>query len=131
MKYQPYQNFGFIDNARRRGAYRAKCRREQARMPLFAEQIATEQLPVDEEFERRRVAHEAAEARFRNDRAQEWLQARAKLRAHPEAEQIYHRWQTHRWITRHPAYLADLVHNWDRKKRTPATISMREIAQAR
>ncbi len=105
----------FRDSPRARAAYRAKLRREQAAMPLFADEVAEAQLSEEEEFTRRRHEWIERERRDRAETASWWRKARSKLRAHPDRHAIYSAWQRHKWLPGKPWYLDDFIDHWKRR----------------
>jgi hypothetical protein len=110
MRFERYQQDAFAWTPRKAAAYRAKCRREIAALPLFADVVRQDQTDVDTERARRQAEWESSERRSRDHRAALWRKARALLRTLPNHQDATQRWNRHRWLPGHPWYLLDFIH---------------------
>ena len=96
-------------NNRKVAAYQRKIREAQKAYPLIADEITLGFKPVDQVMSERVCASVAKEQKWRDNRAEEWIKARARLRASPFKAEVYQQWQNRRWITRDPVFLLDMV----------------------
>lgn len=116
MRFKRYGVVPFRDTARKRAAALRRQQRERDALPLFADQVASMQQPIDEEMEVRRGAWDAQQIRTRRSRAEQWRMVRARLRAYPSAVrvQLLAYWNGHRYLPGDPEYLACVMHSYDR-----------------
>jgi len=115
MRFTRYGRCEFTDTQRKRAAIRRKQRREREALPLFAEQIASEQPAEDDVMARRQTEWEAHTRRQRDRQAQDWRRARARLHAYPADVRrlLLNNWNHHRWLPGTPTYLLDMLWCYD------------------
>ncbi len=102
----------FRDTYRKRLAFLRKQLRERESYPLFADQIAAEQIDVDAEMAERRAIWNKENTAQRAARAMAWRKARAKLAAypHPERRELLAYWQRCS-LPGDPEYLLSVIHS--------------------
>lgn len=117
MRFKPFGRYEFNDTSRKRAAYRRKLQAERDALPLFADQVAAEQTPVDEEMAGRRECWDRRMAADRQHQADKWREARRRLASYPEpirtALKAY--WQGCKWPA-DPTYLLSMLHMHDTKR---------------
>lgn len=74
QRYPTYEAYTFTD--RKRNAYLRKLKKEQNKYPLFAEEIAAQQLSVEEEEQRRIRIADKTEMGWRQLHAKQWRDVR-------------------------------------------------------
>lgn len=118
MRFTRYGRCEFTDTKRKRAAIRRKQRREREALPLFAEQIASEQPAEDDVMVRRQTEWEAHTQRQRDRQAQDWRRARGRLQAYPVdvRQLLLDNWNHHRWLPGTPTYLLDMLWCYDAGK---------------
>ncbi|QYC12410.1 hypothetical protein [Brevundimonas nasdae] len=96
---------------RKESAYRRSCQRKQDALPLLAPLIAEKQRPVEEEFERRRVASLEWEASRRRQIASDWRAVRRRLFDLPDyaRKAVVDRYHSSRWFPREARILYALL----------------------
>lgn len=77
QRYPTYEAYTFTD--RKRNAYLRKLKKEQNKYPLFAEEIAAQQLSVEEEEQRRIRIADKTEMSWRQLHAKQWRGVRIKI----------------------------------------------------
>lgn len=114
MRFHRYGRYEFKDTNRKRLAFARKQRNERAALPLFADQIAAEQIGVDEEMEQRRSGWTRRQSEERLARANAWRRARARLAAYPNPERqtLSAFWQRCPYPA-DPSYLLTMLHSYD------------------
>lgn len=102
----------FRDTYRKRLAFVRKQLKERQSYPLFADQIAAEQIDVDTEMAERRAIWNKDLAHQRAQRASAWRKARAKLAAYPHGErrELLAYWQRCA-LPCDPEYLLSMIHS--------------------
>lgn len=115
MRFKRYGRFGFHDTDRKRSAFLRKQKAEREALPLFAGQIAAEQIGIDEEMAARRHQWEHDQERGRQRQADKWREARQRIRTYPEPTRLalLAYWQTCQWPG-DPAYFLSMLHMYDR-----------------
>ncbi|OQX14071.1 MAG: hypothetical protein BWK73_10455 [Thiothrix lacustris] len=108
-KAPPLHTYIYVPTFRKIAAYERKIKQAQAANPLIADHVAAEFAPVSQVMSDRARQSIKQEQAWRNQRAAQWVKARARLRASPCKDEVYHKWQTRRWITRNPVDLLDMV----------------------
>jgi len=114
MKFNKRPRYPFRDTARKRSFIPIKNRREQEKLPLFAELIAESQNhDVDAIMADRADRWGAAEARERSERAKKWIDLRRHLRLLPDRERLaflayYYRVR----FPLDPGYLHSVLHDF-------------------
>lgn len=84
--YPKYDDYTFTD--RKKSAYLRKLKKEQAKYPLFSEQIASEQLSIeDEEIRRVEIARKSLIS-WRQMHARHWRESRALFRSLSKEAQL-------------------------------------------
>ena len=113
MRFKRYGRYEFSDTPRKRAAFARKQRAEREALPLFADQIADEQITADEEMVARRVQWDREMSHVRARRAAQWRRARSQLRGFPEAIRValLAYWQSCRWPA-DPEYLLSMMHSY-------------------
>lgn len=133
MRFDKTGHYEFNDTERKRQAFARKQKKEQERYPLFAEQIASEQLDVDTEMVRRRTSWDRNQSNGRAQRARDWIRARARLAAYPvgERKELLAYWKRCGWPGT-PTYLLSMLHMHDngRLELHPAPVSLTEERRA-
>ena len=101
----------YEDTSRKRAAFLRKQRLEREALPLFASEIGAGQHGVDEEMARRAVCWIDTERRHRDQRADSWRKARARLFALPHGlrRQVRDLWRTCPYPA-DPSSFADFLH---------------------
>ncbi|MGY6259180.1 hypothetical protein ACXIVK_37785 [Paraburkholderia caledonica] len=114
MRFKRYGRYEFTDTPRKRAAFARKQRLEREALPLFADQIAAEQIGADEEMEGRRAQWDRQTASDRLRRATQWRRARGRLRGYlaPVRSALHAYWQQCRWPA-DPEYLLTMLHMYD------------------
>lgn len=80
MRFHRFGKYEFRDTERKRAAFARKQKAEREALPLFADQVAAEQIDVDEEMTTRRLQWERQQATDRKRRADKWREARRRLK---------------------------------------------------
>src|SRR5476649_724598 len=112
MRFNRFGQCEYQDTLRKRAAFLRKQLKEQQRYPLFAEQIAAEQIGVDLEMEQRKTNWSKRFAEDRSRRAMKWREARAKLAQHPRRSELASYWKRCGWPG-DPVYLLSMLHMFD------------------
>lgn len=115
MRFKRMDYCEFRDTYRKRLAFLRKQHNERSSYPLFSDQIAAEQISVDDEMaDRRRIANEQR-ARDRCSRAGEWRRARSVLAQHaPDVRaQLLAFWSRCGWPA-DPPYFLTMLHMFER-----------------
>lgn len=114
MRFKRYGRHSFQDTPRKRAALTRKQRAERDALPLFAEQVAADQLDADTVMDERARRWAETEMRWRAQRAADWRRARAKLSSYPEPERraLHDYWQRCGWPA-DPNYLISMLHMFD------------------
>lgn len=114
IRFKRSPRYEFNDTSRKRAYVAVRKRKERERLPLFAELIAeTQTETVDEEMARRAVQWAMAQQRTRDKKAEDWRNARARLRAMDAEERaatIAH-WNRGIYPLGDPGYLTGLIHS--------------------
>lgn len=84
MRFHRFGHVAFNDTARKRAAFLRKQKAEREALPLFAAQIAEEQISVDQEMAERDICWERSSAERRQHHADDWRRGRARMRQYPE-----------------------------------------------
>jgi hypothetical protein len=108
------------DTSRKRAAFLRKQRLHRESLPLFADEIASQQHSVDEEMARRAIWWAEAEHHRRHQRAARWRDARARLFAMPDAlrRRVREIWRTCPYPA-DPASFADFLYQIEVGKLDP------------
>lgn len=134
MRHNKYGHYGYNDTARKRAAFLRKQQKQREAYPLFSDQIAEEQISVDNEFAARKVNYDKHIVEARHNRAKDWIRARQKLRSYPEEvrKELYAYWQRCRWPA-DPSYLLSmmLMYDTNRLDLYPAPIKLTEESRRR
>lgn len=129
VRFNRYGRFEFRDTPCKRAAFARKQQNERNSLPLFAEQIAEEQIGVDEEMETRHRQWDRRQALDRAKRAEDWRRARARLRSYPESirKELLAFWSRCGYPG-DPSYLLTMLHSYDngRLDMNPPTVKMTE-----
>jgi len=112
MRFDRFGQYEFQDTRRKRAAFLRKQLKEQQRYPLFAEQIAAEQIDVDQEMVQRKAGWSKRFAEDRAQRAQKWRVGRAKLSQHAARVELLAYWQRCSWPG-DPTYLLSMLQMYD------------------
>lgn len=112
MRFDRFGQYEYQDTRRKRVAFLRKQVKEQERYPLFAEQIAAEQIDVDQEMAQRKAGWSKRFAEDRAQRAQKWRLGRAKLAQHASRDELLAYWQRCHWPG-DPSYLLSMLHMYD------------------
>lgn len=117
MRFTRQERYEFTDTSRKRAAFERKKRIEREALPLFADQVAAEQISADEEMAGRRVVWERHAVTGRQQRAGEWRKARARVQAYPDAARraLLAYWQNCTWPA-DPSYLLTMCHMYDTER---------------
>lgn len=133
MRFNRYGRFEFKDTERKRAAFARKQRKERESLPLFAEQIAAEQIGVDEAMRLRSAGWDRHQREGRQRRAADWRRARARLNSYPaeQRKQLLAFWQRCPYPG-DPSYLLTMLHSFDngRLDMNPPTVRMTEENRA-
>lgn len=115
MRFQKSPRYEFTDTPRKRAALARKQRKERDALPLFAEQIADEQLPADEIMAKRAEQSARLQASDRQRQANHWRRARQRLAAYPDAVRaaLLAYWRRCGWPGT-ATYLLSMLHMYDR-----------------
>ena len=115
MRFTKYQRIEFQDTPRKRAAVRRKQLKERESMPLFADQVAKEQIGIDIVMQKRRETWTRIEIRMRARRARLWREGRRQMRGYPESDRcdLMHYWNNHRWLPGDPVYFLGMMHMYD------------------
>jgi len=114
MRFHCYGRYEFRDTDRKRAAFHRKQRAEREALPLFADQVAAEQIGADEEMEGRRQRWERHQANDRQRRAEKWREARRRLNDYPVSVRggLLAYWQRCMWPG-DPSYFLSMLHMYD------------------
>lgn len=114
MRFHRYGKYEFRDTERKRAAFARKQRAEREALPLFADQVAAEQIGVDEEMTARRLQWERHQAIDRKRRADKWREARRRLKGYQEPVRgaLLAYWQGCKWPA-DPSYFLSMLHMYD------------------
>ncbi len=112
MRFARLEHHAYEATARKSAAILRRQKRERDALPLFADLVASEQLPVDVEHEQRRQRWESYHLQERARRVRDWRRARSELRnfPSPERERLTWYWNHHRWFPAVPSYLLSALH---------------------
>ncbi len=102
----------YVETKRKRLAVVLKQRREREAAPLFAEQIASTQMPIDEELALRGQAFEDYQQGRRDSCAQQWRRARARMRSFGELSSALYRLWNEAPYPGDPVYLLGMLHDF-------------------
>ncbi|PTT92855.1 hypothetical protein DBR42_01220, partial [Pelomonas sp. HMWF004] len=114
MRFTPFGHWTFNDTSRKRSAFERKKRLEREAMPLFAGQIAEEQVSTDDEMAGRRECWNRRLAADRAHRAKKWRECRRRVgeyRPDVRAALLCY-WQACRWPA-DPTYFLSMLHMYD------------------
>ena len=114
MRFHRFGKYEFRDTERKRAAFARKQKSEREALPLFADQVAAEQIDVDEEMTTRRVQGERQQATDRKRRADKWREARRRLNSYQEPVRgaLLAYWQGCKWPA-DPSYFLSMLHMYD------------------
>lgn len=114
MRFHRYGRYDFRDTDRKRAAFLRKQKAEREALPLFAEQVAAEQIGVDEEMGGRRLQWERHQVIDRKRRADKWREARQRLNGYQEPVRgaLLAYWQQCKWPG-DPSYFLSMLHMYD------------------
>lgn len=114
MRFHRYGKYEFRDTERKRAAFARKQKAEREALPLFADQVAAEQIDVDEEMTTRRLQWERQQATDRKRRADKWREARQRLNGYQEPVRgaLLAYWQGCKWPA-DPSYFLSMLHMYD------------------
>ena len=114
MRFHRYGKYEFRDTERKRAAFARKQKAEREALPLFADQVAAEQIDVDEEMTARRLQWERHQAIDRKRRADKWREARRRLNDYQEPVRgaLLAYWQGCQWPA-DPSYFLSMLHMYD------------------
>lgn len=114
MRFHRYGKYEFRDTERKRAAFARKQKAEREALPLFADQVAAEQIDVDEEMTARRLQWERHQAIDRKRRADKWREARRRLNDYqgPVRRALLAYWQECKWPA-DPSYFLSMLHMYD------------------
>ncbi len=114
MRFSRFGDYEFTDTNRKRLAVLRRQKAERERYPLFADEIAAEQVDVDTEMNQRRISWEKHICAERRERATKWREVRARLwlRPHEQRKALLAYWQRCRWPA-DPTYLASMLTMYD------------------
>lgn len=115
MRFDRFGQYEYQDTRRKRAAFLRKQIKEQQSYPLFAEQIAAEQISVDQEMAERKAGWSKRFAEDRTQRAQKWREGRARLAMHPERAELLAYWQRCGWPG-DPTYLLSMLHMYENNR---------------
>ncbi|WP_047219480.1 hypothetical protein [Delftia lacustris] len=134
MRFSRFGTYSFQDTPRKRAALLRKQRVEREALPLFADQIATEQECVDDVMSARAAWWNNQQQQERAVRAADWRRARNRLAAYrrPIRGELLAYWQRCKWPA-DPTYLLCMLHMHDqgRLELNPVYLSAAELAAAR
>lgn len=111
MRFKRLDRYEFTDTPRKRAALHRKQRLEREALPLFADQIASEQASPDDIMAARAERAVRDEVERRQRRAADWRRARRGLNAYSGAERsaLLAYWQRCQWPG-DPMYLLSMLH---------------------
>ena len=114
MRFHRFGKYEFRDTERRRAAFARKQKAEREALPLFADQVAAEQIDVDEEMAARRLQWERQQAIDRKRQADKWREARRRLDDYQEPVRgaLLAYWQGGKWPA-DPSYFLSMLHAYD------------------
>lgn len=114
MRFHRFGKYEFRDTERKRAAFARKQKAEREALPLFADQVAAEQIDVDEEMTARRLQWERHQAIDRKRRADKWREARRRLNGYqgPVRRALLAYWQGCKWPA-DPSYFLSMLHMYD------------------
>ena len=114
MRFHRFGKYEFRDTNLKRAAFTRKQRAEREALPLFSEQVAAEQIGVDEEMETRRMQWERHQVIDRKRRAEKWREARPRLNGYqePVRSALLAYWQQCKWPG-DPSYFLSMLHMYD------------------
>lgn len=114
MRFHRFGKYGFRDTNLKRAAFARKQRAEREALPLFSEQVAAEQIGVDEEMAGRRAQWERHQVIDRKRRADKWREARQRLKGYqePVRSALLAYWQQCKWPG-DPSYFLSMLHMYD------------------
>ena len=114
MRFHRFGKYEFSDTERKRAAFARKQKAEREALPLFADQVAAEQIYVDEEMTARRLQWERQQATDRKRRADKWREARRRLNGYQEPVRgaFLAYWQGCKWPA-DPSYFLSMLHMYD------------------
>ena len=131
MRFTRFGTYPFKDTLRKRAALLRKQRAEREALPLFADQIAVEQEPVDEVMSARAALWNKQQHQERAVRATDWRRARKRLALYPQPirGELLAYWQRCTWPA-DPTYLLCMLHMHDqgRLDLNPVYLSAEELA---
>ena len=134
MRFKRFGVFEFEDTPRKRAALERKQRAERESLPLFADQVASEQPAVDEVMAARALHWNTRQSEDRKERAAHWRKARRRLRQYPDTvrAELLAYWQRCKWPA-DPSYLLTMLHMHDngRLDMHPVYLSAAELASAK
>lgn len=114
MRFHRFGKYEFRDTERKRAAFARKQKAEREALPLFADQVAAEQIDVDAEMTARRLQWERHQAIDRKRRADKWREARRRLNDYQEPVRgaLLAYWQGCKWPA-DPSYFLSMLHMYD------------------
>lgn len=132
MRFNKMSKYEFNDTQRKRMAYARKQKKEQERYPLFADEIAAQQIDVDTEMAQRKTRWSKQEVNDRARRSFDWRRARAKLAGYPIPERVQLRayWQRCGWPG-DPTYLLSMLHMYENHRLDMNPPTVRETEENR
>ncbi len=116
MRFQKTHRHEYTDSNRKRAAVVRRQKREQDALPLFAEQIASEQPSVDAVMVARIASAATSQQKHRNWLARKWREQRQRLNRIPEPDRsaVLDHWNGHKWFPGHPISLAGFLDLYER-----------------
>lgn len=129
MRFKRHERFPFEDTPRKRAALATKYRRQREAFPLFAADVAADQLPADVVMAQRAQRWEQYQREERALRAKRWREARLKLAGYPAQQRavLLAYWQRCGWPG-DPTYLSSMLHMYDTGRLDPAAPAGRAVA---
>lgn len=114
MRFKRYIDHAFEDTRRKRLALARSQRLQREKFPLFAEAIAETQPDADTVMAERAISWAEWTRTDRENRAQTWRRARARLAAYGDnvRPQLLNYWNRCRWPA-DPGYLLSMMHMFD------------------
>lgn len=114
MRFHRFGKYEFRDTDRKRAAFARKQKAEREALPLFADQVAAEQIGVDEEMTTRLLQWERHQAIDRKRQADKWREARRRISDYQEPVRgaLLAYWQGCKWPA-DPSYFLSMLHMYD------------------
>ncbi len=132
MKFNKLTAIEWRWSGRKEAALKRKYQKQVDATPLFADEIRSEQLPIETVKAQREEAWNTKEANERVNRAAAWRKARKALFALPKSHRLVIRnmWNLHQWRTHEPHYLADLIHGYVVLGKRPTKLQITKYGEA-